>query len=121
MNEELKSWDEIPSLDDLKVDWDYQPENPNGKRDSKRLTDKELIQLFVERIKEALEVPILDEWSVALWKQARSRTLVQDLTTGGDCILGARIDLRQGRADAQADWKDLLSELLAQEEISLTI
>ncbi len=46
MNEELKSWDEIPSLDDLKVDWDYQPENPNGKRDSKRLTDKELIQLF---------------------------------------------------------------------------
>ncbi len=82
---------------------------------------KELIQLFVERIKEALEVPILDEWSVALWKQARSRKLVQDLTTGGDCILGARIDLRQGRADAQANWKDLLSELLAQEEISLTI
>ncbi len=75
---------------------------------------KELIQLFVERIKEALEVPILDEWSVALWKQARSRTLVQDLATGGDCILGARIDL-------QADWKELLSELLAQEEISLTI
>ena len=75
---------------------------------------KELIQLFVERIKEALEVPILDEWSVALWKQARSRKLVQDLTTGGDCILGARIDL-------QADWKDLLSELLAQKEISLTI
>ena len=75
---------------------------------------KELIQLFVERIKEALEVPILDEWSVALWKQARSRKLVQDLTTGGDCILGARIDL-------QADWKELLSELLAQEEISLTI
>jgi len=82
---------------------------------------KELIQLFVERIKEALEVPILDEWSVALWKQARSRTLVQDLTIGGDCILGARIDLRQGRADAQADWKELISELLAQEEISLTI
>ena len=75
---------------------------------------KELIQLFVERIKEALEVPILDEWSVALWKQARSRKLVQDLATGGDCILGARIDL-------QADWKELLSELLAQEEISLAI
>jgi len=59
-------------------------------------------------------VPILDEWSVALWKQARSRKLVQDLTTGGDCILGARIDL-------QADWKELISELLAKEEISLAI
>ena len=75
---------------------------------------KELIQLFVDRIKEALEVPILDEWSVVLWKQARNRKLVQDLATSGDCILGARIDL-------QADWKELLSELLAQEEISLTI
>ena len=79
-----------------------------------------MIQLFVERIKEALEVPILDEWSLTLWKQARNRRLVQDLVTGGDCILGARIDLRQGRADAQADWKELISELLAQEEILLT-
>ena len=80
---------------------------------------KEMIRLFIERIKEALEVPILDEWAVTLWRQARNRKLVQDLITGGDCILGVRIDLCQGRADAQADWKELLTELLAQEEISL--
>jgi hypothetical protein len=82
--------------------------------------EKELIQLFVERIKEALEVPILDEWATIIWKHARNLKLVQDLATGGDCIIGARIDLCQGRADAQADWKELLTELLAVEEISLT-
>ncbi len=73
---------------------------------------KEMIRLFIERIKEALEVPILDEWATIIWKQARNRKLVHDLVTGGDCILGARIDL-------QADWQELLTELLAQEDISL--
>ena len=78
---------------------------------------RELIRLFIERIKEVLEVPILDEWGAILWKQARNRNLVQDLVTGGDCILGARIDLRPG----QTDWQELLADLLAQEEISLAI
>jgi hypothetical protein len=73
---------------------------------------KEMIRLFIERIKEALEVPILDEWATIIWKQACNRKLVHDLVTGGDCILGARIDL-------QADWQELLTELLAQEDISL--
>ena len=74
---------------------------------------KEMIRLFIERIKEALEVPILDEWADTLWKQARNRNLVQDLVTGGDCIDGARINL-------QADWQELLTELLANEDILLT-
>ena len=47
-----------------------------------------------------------------MWKQARNRKLVHDLTTGGDCILGAKIDL-------QADWQELLTELLSQETITL--
>lgn len=73
----------------------------------------ELIRLFVERLKEALEIPILDEWAAILWKHARNRKYVQDLKTGGDCILGTKIDL-------QADWQELFSELLAQEAIALT-
>jgi hypothetical protein len=73
---------------------------------------KELIRLFIERLKEALEVPILDEWAAVLWKQASNRNFVQNLTTGGDCILGVRIDL-------QEDWQGLLTDLLIKEEISL--
>lgn len=75
---------------------------------------KEMIRLFIERIKEALEVPILDEWADTLWKQARNQNLIQDLVTGGDCTQGARINL-------QADWQELLTELLANEDILLTV
>jgi hypothetical protein len=73
----------------------------------------ELIRQFLERLKEALEIPILDEWAAILWKHAINRKYLQDLKTGGDCILGAKIDL-------QADWQELFSELLAQNAVSLT-
>ena len=73
-----------------------------------------MIRLFIERIKEALEVPILDDWASYSVETSSQPKLVQDLVTGGDCILGARIDL-------QADWQELLTELLAQEDISLTV
>ncbi len=76
--------------------------------------ENELIRLFVERLKEALEIPILDEWAAALWKQASDQNFVQNLTTGGDCILGARIDL-------EANWQELLTDMLKQEDISLAV
>ena len=72
----------------------------------------ELIRLLSERLKEALEVPILDEWATDLWQAATSRQFIQPLTIGGDCLAGVRIDLA-------ADWKELLTDLLAQQVISL--
>lgn len=44
--DDKKSWDNIPSLDNLRVDWDYAPENPHGRRDSRRLSGKTLVSLF---------------------------------------------------------------------------
>ncbi|PKO16697.1 MAG: hypothetical protein CVU39_07690 [Chloroflexi bacterium HGW-Chloroflexi-10] len=73
---------------------------------------QELIRLFIERLKEALEMPIMDEWALVLWKLAQHQKLVQSLTTGGDCLLGARINL-------QANWQELLENLLINQEISL--
>ena len=76
--------------------------------------NEELIRLFIERLKETLEIPILDEWAAVLWKQANDHNFVENLTTGGDCSLGARIDL-------QAGWQELLTDLLKQEELSLAV
>ena len=73
----------------------------------------ELIRLFIERLKEALEIPILDAWASVLWKHASNRKYVQKMNVGGDCVLGAKIDL-------QADWQELLSNLLADRVIALT-
>lgn len=40
-------WDDIPSLDDLEIDWDFRPENPLGKRTWPRVAKNEL-QSFLE-------------------------------------------------------------------------
>jgi hypothetical protein len=40
--------------------------------------------LFIERLKEALEIPILDEWASILWEHACDRKYVQKMVTGGD-------------------------------------
>ena len=42
MSEKKASWDDIPSLDDLKVDWEFEPENPLGKRAHERMIATEL-------------------------------------------------------------------------------
>jgi hypothetical protein len=93
----------------------WEPEDPSayllvfqGTPDPKQ----ELIRLFIERIKEALELPILDEWAGSLWNLACRRNFVNNLITGGDCIQGVKLDL-------QADWKELVTDALAQGEIIL--
>jgi len=48
MDNEKKSWDDIPALDlqDLQVEWDYRAEISNDKRRSQRLSDQELVKVF---------------------------------------------------------------------------
>ncbi len=41
-----KTWDDIPSVEDLAVDWDYEPENVLGKRLYVRLERKDLFSLL---------------------------------------------------------------------------
>lgn len=40
------SWDDIPSLENAGVDWEYEPENPLGKRSYLRLGNKQLSLFF---------------------------------------------------------------------------
>jgi hypothetical protein len=42
---EKKSWDDIPSLEGLGMDWDYSPTTANNKRASIRMPEKSLAQL----------------------------------------------------------------------------
>lgn len=43
---EKKNWADIPSLAGLEMDWEYEPDNPHGKRACARLDEKELARLF---------------------------------------------------------------------------
>jgi c-di-GMP-binding flagellar brake protein YcgR len=42
MAKEKTNWDDIPSLDDLSVDWSFEPENPLGRRKHVRICQKDL-------------------------------------------------------------------------------
>jgi len=46
MTNEKAKWDNIPSLDDLGMDWDYEPENPLGKRELIRIAKNDLHALL---------------------------------------------------------------------------
>ncbi len=43
---EKKNWDSIPSLQDLGVDWEFEPENPLGKRAHSRVGGNSLRDLL---------------------------------------------------------------------------
>lgn len=46
MAKEKSKWDDIPSLNGLGVDWEYEPENPLGKRAWARIANNDLTSLF---------------------------------------------------------------------------
>jgi len=46
---EKKSWDDIPSLEGLDVDWGYKPVTPLGKRSFVRIKLDEICELFEAR------------------------------------------------------------------------
>jgi len=46
MTKEKTGWDSIPSLEGLKVEWEYEAESPLGKRVRDRMAAKELHMLF---------------------------------------------------------------------------
>lgn len=73
---------------------------------------QEMLRLFSERLKEALEIPVLDDWSVAVWKAAKDQGYIRDLVTAGDCLKGFRLHLK-------ADWQGLITALLKEEMIVL--
>ncbi len=43
---EKKKWADIPSLEELEVDWDYKPKNPQGKRAFVRMSDRDLARML---------------------------------------------------------------------------
>ncbi|NPV86300.1 MAG: hypothetical protein HPY45_09870 [Anaerolineae bacterium] len=66
---------------------------------------------FVERLKEVLEIPILEEWGKTLLKAGKDAYLVSELNTWGDCIRAVRIE--------PSGWKRLVEELLFEEKIKI--
>ena len=46
MKKEITGWNEVPSLQGLEVDWQFEPENPLGKRVWPRIPGNDLHEIF---------------------------------------------------------------------------
>lgn len=71
-----------------------------------------LRRLFIERLAEALEFPVLEAWGNVLWAAANRQGFITPIETGGDCTAGVRFDL-------QANWKGLVEEQLESATLSI--
>jgi hypothetical protein len=78
------NWEQIPSLD-LEVDWNYEPENPQGKRSSVRLVKKDLSRMFVRD-----DIPV----KIVSIKFDEQGSLVDISSTGLAVVLG--VDMKVG-------------------------
>ena len=76
MSSDKPGWDNIPSLDGLEVDWEFEVENPMGKRSYSRLTIDELRQLLNF---ETIPVKLVSE-------RGPSTAFLVDLSQGGICL-----------------------------------
>ena len=73
MKEKEISWDDIPSIEGLGVDWNFEPDNPLGNRAYERLTIKDLNILFQTK-----------KFPVRLVTEKReTRALLVDISQGG--------------------------------------
>lgn len=77
MADKKPDWGDIPSLGGLSVDWEYEPENPLGKRQVVRLTSVELRDLIGNK---AIPVKV-----VAKGFEETGRLL--DISSGGVAVL----------------------------------
>ena len=71
-------------------------------------------QLLIQRLHEALPIPVLDEWADALWQAAEKCGWVTRFQAGGDCTAVWRVSL-------EAAWAELVEELITQGTIEITI
>lgn len=76
MSDKKTSWDDIPSLNGLSVDWEFEPENPEGKRAHKRMMEGELCPVLNMRT-----IPIK-----MVTKNFEATGFLVDLTHAGSAI-----------------------------------
>jgi len=81
----------------------YLPEFINGPK---------IKDLFIQRMNEALVIPLLPEWGDMIFDEGTDRGYITQLEVAGDCRACVAIDLER-------DWNSLVVELLTQNEISL--
>ena len=76
MGQDKPSWEDVPSLDGLEIDWDFKPKSKEGKRNYTRLTLEDISSLFK---KEKVPVKLVSQ-------RGQSIAFLVDVSQGGVCL-----------------------------------
>lgn len=87
MSKDSTNWDAIASLDELGVDWDFEPDNPLGKRAYARLTEKEICRLF-----QVKNIPVK-----LVTKTLNTKALLIDISQGGVSLRTKTTDFKESQ------------------------
>ena len=83
MKKEITGWNQIPSLQDLEVDWQFEPENPLGKRDWPRIPCNDLHEILTFKSAPAREsIPVK-----VVAKGFEETGYLMDIAQGGIAVL----------------------------------
>jgi hypothetical protein len=72
-------------------------------------------KMLTARLSETLPIPVLDDWNRQLWEAARSKDLVVDLQTCGDCQEGYVVQL------SEMTWKEVVIGLMNERKIVISV
>jgi hypothetical protein len=78
------------------------------------LPENQACHMLTSRLSEALPVPIMDSWAVALWEVGLKKELIGELSIAGDCLAGYWIHI------SETGWADTLTWLFQESLISIS-
>jgi hypothetical protein len=76
--------------------------------------EDQAMEMLTARLSGALPIPVLDDWNRELWEAARSKDLVVDLQTCGDCQEGYQVQL------TETVWKEVITRLFKEQKIRIS-
>jgi hypothetical protein len=77
--------------------------------------EEQATKMLTSRLSEALPIPVLDEWNRQLWEVARTKELVVQMETCGDCQEGYVVHLGENA------WKEVVIGLLKHQDIGFSV
>ncbi|MBT8361583.1 MAG: PilZ domain-containing protein [Desulfobacterales bacterium] len=87
MEESKANWNDISLLEGLEMDWQYEPDNPQGERAYTRLSAEDLYPLFK---KEDIPVKLVTQSSELI-------TYLVNISQGGVCVKAKQTDLQESQ------------------------
>jgi len=93
------------------VEGNWEPDN-NEIYIAQFASEKSIKDQIIDRLNEALVIPLLQEWSETIWNTGIDYGFIEEIKTGGDCLRCVKVKIKE-------DWQGLAEKLISSEAIAI--